>query len=54
MKILLGIVIIHLVILFRAKFSSRDESPYISIFFLTVLLVSYVFYMLYTMPVPEP
>lgn len=53
MKILLGIIFLHLLVLFRAKFSSRGSIPYFTTFFLTVLLVVYVVIMMFIMPVPE-
>jgi hypothetical protein len=53
MKILLGIIFFHLLVLFRAKFFIRDGIPIFSIFLLTVLLVVYVVMMMFIMPVPE-
>jgi hypothetical protein len=53
MKILMGIIFFHLLVLFRAKYSMRDGVPFLSTFFLTVLLVIYVVFMMFIMPVPE-
>jgi len=53
MKILMGIIFFHLLVLFRAKYFMRDGIPYLSIFFLTVLLVVYVVFMMFIMPIPE-
>jgi len=54
MKILMGIIFFHLLVLFSAKFSAEDGFPYISTFFITALLVVYVVVMLFIMPVPKP
>lgn len=53
MKILLGIIFFHLLVLYRSKFTAHDGVPYISIFFLTLLLVVFVVVMMFLMPVPE-
>jgi len=53
MKILLGIIFFHLVVIFRAKFASNDSLPYVSTFLFTVLLVAYVVVMLFSMAPPE-
>jgi len=53
MKILLGIIFLHLLVLYRAKNSIRDGVPILSTFFLTVLLVIYVVIMMFIMPMPE-
>ncbi len=53
MKILLGIIFLHLMVIFRAKFTVNDRLPYLSTFFITVLLVAYVVVMLFTMAPPE-
>lgn len=53
MKILLGIIFLHLLVLFRAKFTTQDGVPFVSTLFLTVILVVYVIIMMFLMPVPE-
>lgn len=53
MKILLGIIFFHLLVIFRAKFSGSDKIPYLSTFVITVLLVAYVVAMLFSMTPPE-
>ena len=53
MKVLLGIIIIHLLVMLRARQSIRERVPYVSIFVLTVLMVTYVVAMMYTMEPPE-
>ncbi len=53
MKILLGIIFFHLLVIYRAKFSIGDGTPYLTTFFLTVLLVGYVVVMMFIMPMPE-
>ncbi|MCC5941163.1 MAG: hypothetical protein JJU37_06425 [Balneolaceae bacterium] len=53
MKILMGIIFFHMLILYRAKFSIDGGIPILSTFFLTVLLVIYVVIMMFIMPVPE-
>lgn len=53
MNILLGIIFFHLLVIFRAKFTLKDDIPYISTFVITVFLVAYVVVMLFSMTPPE-
>lgn len=53
MIILFGIIFFHLLVIFRAKFSEKENIPYLSTFVMTALLVSYVVAMLFSMPPPE-
>lgn len=53
MTVLLGIIAIHLLVIFRAKQSIRERVPYATIFFLTVMMVAFVVVMMYTMEPPE-
>lgn len=53
MTILLGIIFFHLLVIFRAKFSVSEGTPYLSTFFITVLLVAYVVVMIFSMTPPE-
>jgi len=53
MKILFGIIFFHFLVLIRAKITTKDGVPIISISMLTLLLVGYVVFMMFTMPLPE-
>lgn len=53
MIVLLGIIIFHLLVMLRAKLSVKGGVPYATTFFLTVLMVTYVVAMMYTMEPPE-
>ena len=53
MTVLLGIIIIHFLVILRAKQSIREKVPYVTIFILTILMVSYVVAKMYTMEPPE-
>lgn len=53
MNVLLGIIGFHLLVILRAKQSFRESVPYITIFFLTVLMVAFVVAMMYAMEPPE-
>ncbi len=54
MKILLGIVIFYMVIMFLGKVSEKnDNSSYLYIFIITVLMSAYVTLMLFTIDYPE-
>lgn len=52
MIVLIGIISFHLLVIFRAKQSIRERGPYITTFFLTVLMVAFVVAMMYTMKPP--
>lgn len=53
MTVLLGIIAFHFLVMIRAKQSIRERVPYVTIFFLTVLMVTYVVAMMYSMEPPE-
>lgn len=53
MIILLGIVAIHLLVIVRAKWTP-DDTPYFSIFMISMMLVGFVMYMLVNMEPPTP
>lgn len=53
MIVLFGIISTYLLVILRSKQSIRERVPYITIFFLTVLLVTFVVTMMYTMEPPE-
>ena len=52
MTILLGIITAHFLVMFRAKQSFKENVPYASVFFITVVMVIFVVIMMYTMPPP--
>jgi len=52
MTILIGIIGFHFLIILRAKQSNRGKVPYITTFFLTVLMVIYVVVMMHTIEPP--
>lgn len=54
MTILLGIVICHVLVLFSATWYPEKKTSVVPTLVLTVLLVAYVVYMMFTMPVPQP
>jgi hypothetical protein len=53
MKILMVIILIHAVVILRAKFTVGDRLPYASIFFLSLALVASVAILMIRMEVPE-
>lgn len=54
MKILFGIIAIHLLVIIRAGKSQGDHPPIFSVAALTLLMTLYVLYMLFIMEEPEP
>ncbi len=52
MIVLLGIIAVHLLVILRAKQPILERVPFATIFFLTVLMVTYVVFMMYTMVPP--
>ncbi len=54
MKVLIGIIFFHLLVIIKSKMSEDDEVSYISVFFLSLLLVLFVVYMMFTMEEPIP
>lgn len=54
MTILLGIIVFHMLVLIRSKMSSGEEAPYFSTFIISLLLVGFVVYMMFTMEEPGP
>jgi len=53
MTVLLGILISHFLVIIRANISIRERVPYVSIFFLTALMVAFVVAMMFTIEPPE-
>lgn len=53
MTVLLGIIGFHLLVILRAKQSIRERVPYVTTFFLTVLMVAFVVAMMYAMEPPQ-
>ena len=54
MKILMGIIFFHLLVILRARFGSTNDSvPYVSILLITICLVGYVVLMMFLMEVPQ-
>lgn len=53
MKVLLGIIVLHLFVILRTQLSDEDNIPYFFIFFISMLIVGYVLYMMFTMEMPE-
>ncbi|MGM0588466.1 MAG: hypothetical protein ACQETE_08640 [Bacteroidota bacterium] len=54
MIILLGIIILHITVVLRAKLSHKEGVPYVSSIVFTMMLVGYVVYMVFTMQPPTP
>ena len=52
MTVLLGIIGFHFLVILRAKLSEKERAPYGSTLFLTILMVTYVVAMMYTMEPP--
>jgi hypothetical protein len=52
MKLLLGIIIIYLIVIWRSKTAVHDRTPIIFTFTTAVVVTGYVFYMMVTMEVP--
>lgn len=50
---LLGIITFHIMILLRTQSSKNRTVPYISVFFLTVLLVAFVAFFMMNTDKPE-
>ncbi len=53
MKILLGIIFFHLLVIVRARMRPNGGMPYISILLITICLVGYVVLMMFLMEVPQ-
>jgi hypothetical protein len=53
MKILLGIIVFHFLVMFRAKQKIRERVPYTTIFFLTAVMVIYVVAMMHKIEPPD-
>lgn len=54
MKVLLGILILHILVLIRARSSDGEGIPFGSIFTLSFLLTGYVILMMFLTENPEP
>lgn len=54
MKILIGIIAFHLLVIARSKASKKEDTPYLSTLFFTVAMVVYVVFMLHLMEEPIP
>jgi hypothetical protein len=52
MTILIGIIVAHFIVIFRAKQLIRESLPHITIFVSTLFMVVYVVIMMYTMKIP--
>lgn len=52
MKIILGIIAFHLLIIMRTNLSGSRRLPYIAIIVITLLMVVFVLFMMYTMERP--
>lgn len=53
MTVLLAIVSTYLLVIYRSNKSIRERVPYVSVFFLTALLATFVVVMMYSMDPPE-
>ncbi len=53
MKILLVIIFFHLAVMYRAKQTENDGIPYLSVFFITILLVGFVMIIMFRWEFPE-
>ena len=53
MIVLIGIIVFHLLAILRAKLSIREGVPYATIFFLTIMMVTFVVAMMYNMESPK-
>ncbi|MEX0721759.1 MAG: hypothetical protein WD059_13885 [Balneolaceae bacterium] len=54
MKILLGIIAFHVLVIIRAKLSDEDNVPFISTAVITLLLTIFVAFMMFEMEEPIP
>ena len=53
MTVLLGIIVFHFLVMFRARQPIRERVPYATTFILTALMVIFVVYMMYAMEPPS-
>jgi len=53
MTVILGILVLHFLILLRSRMTAKTAVPYYTVFSLSVLIVLYVVFMMFTMAVPE-
>ncbi len=53
MNVIFGILVLHFLILLRARTKSSPSVPYYTIFTLSSLTVAFVVFMMFTMAVPE-
>ncbi len=54
MKILLGLVILHFLVIWGSKFTKNDKVPYMLTASVSAIMVVYLLYMMGTIEVPEP
>lgn len=54
MKVLLGIIFFHVLVIVRAKMQDDEDLPIISTAVLTLVMAGYVILMMYTMEEPQP
>lgn len=54
MKVLLGIIFFHVLVIVRSKISDKETVPYISTLVISMVLVVFVLFMMFTMDKPQP
>lgn len=54
MKILVGIIFLHLLTIVISKSGSKETTPYFSVLLISLLTTGYVLVMLFLMEEPEP
>lgn len=54
MEVLLGVIFFHIMVILRAKIGINAKMPYISTFIITLLMVAFVMFMMYTIETPQP
>ena len=53
MKILLGLIILHFLVIWGSKFTKNEKIPYMLTAAISAIMVVYVFFMMGTIEVPE-
>ncbi len=54
MKVLLGIIFFHLLVVLRSKIGKNTTPPYISTLVITLVMVAFVMFMMFIMEPPQP
>lgn len=54
MKILFGIIFLHLLVILISRTTKKEKTPYFTALLISLITTGYVLVMLFTMEMPEP